>query len=1091
MIQSGVYVRCGIDNEIFHRDFIIGKVKKIDEFSEQAVVEFFDVNGIGKYYSKPEDRTYSLNELNHCIIRNDSRVLYKNKKYIIKSNKYDKKTHLYSYYIESMNNEIEIVSETELICSYNDGYISPHEQLRNYEFQNPTWFFGRNSVSRTHNIINNSLYGFSEVAGCKIYLKSHQLRTIVRCLQDSACRYMIADEVGMGKTIEAASILKVYLKDHHNCKILVIAPDSLVEQWKTELAYKFKILEGIDDHENYISIIGISSIELYNGKSELDFIIVDEVHKYIRNEKLYKILLHMSQRTENILMLSATPVQNRRDEYKKLLTLIQPDKYLAMSDDKFNKLMDLQADIVRKTHTALENLDSYNEEIEDCNNKHTQDTKDAFEDVYDALEKINNVINDEIYKKIYKKIDYEAEDFGISWIEKSISYVCENYQLEKSIIRNRRCEQDEDIYNTRSLIDISYDMQTNFNNTEYKVYNAVSNWIENENLDQKNFEKNYKDFVSAMFSSASAFYSKLQNAENVNVDAELLHLARKWKDEEVSNASKLQEILGDPTEYASRLNNIVDFIDQEAYGQKVLVFTNYIETFSLYKNAFLDFFGEEHCAFFSKDMSNEERELNAYRFETAENYEILLSDESGGEGRNFQNADILIHIDIPWSANVLEQRIGRLDRIGRKENKPVISVVSYAKSTMEEGLFNFWNDGIDIFKSSQSGLEIIMNDMDTKIITAICNDFKYGLLDVIDDVKKEIKNLKEIITRERYFDIAEYKYQTINKIMDNTREIYMSNERELFSDSMMRWASLSGFVAKKQDESVVRFDASSFSLRSAKNTLFVPPDINLIINDQINQMQNKIRAMNNERTISNDINYIQGTFDRQIGINNDYIHFFAPGDPIYDSIVNNALASYKGTCTAFEMYSKINWHGFVFTWRLEPNKNILLDNNIPLHAIDKYLGFLPIEQIQSAISLSEGQDYAEEEVLKYFNLFVMSSKRKTRDYIHLGERKNYKIDKFIEQNPKDKWDMIVEDARKKSLNMIVEKIDKRFKKQLKLLKFELNKNTFAEKATMEFYNNENENENNKTDINKIIYQSFLKSKVILDSVCYVRMNNEI
>lgn len=70
--------------------------------------------------------------------------------------------------------------------------------------------FGRSIVSKTMHIINNSLYGFSEVAGCKIYLKTHQLRTIIRCLQDGVCRNMIADEVGMGKTIEAAAILKVF-----------------------------------------------------------------------------------------------------------------------------------------------------------------------------------------------------------------------------------------------------------------------------------------------------------------------------------------------------------------------------------------------------------------------------------------------------------------------------------------------------------------------------------------------------------------------------------------------------------------------------------------------------------------------------------------------------------------------------------------------------------------------------------------------------------------------------------------------------------------------------------------------------------------
>ena len=1084
-----MYVRCAIDDEEFSRDFALGKVRSVDKFSELAKVEFYDINGVGQFYPKPDNRDYNLNKISHLKIRIGAIVKYKNAFYEIKACKRNKESGMYCYYIQSANDEINYVPESNLETSYSEGYVWPIEQLKNYEFQNPMWFFGRSIVSKTMHIINNSLYGFSEVAGCKIYLKTHQLRTIIRCLQDGVCRNMIADEVGMGKTIEAAAILKVFLKDHHKCHVIIIVPDSLIEQWKTELAYKFKILEGTDVNDNNIQLIGLSRIGAYVYQRHYDFVIADEVHKYLQEPQKYKYLLDLSRKSDNILMLSATPVQRRKEEHKKLLQLIQPEKYLNMPDEQFERLLDLQGDVVRRVHEALENLDSYLEEIEDSENTHNEDTQDVFGEVINCIEKIQKLIKDETFKRLYSEIKYEAKDFGIEKIQSALAYVCENYQFEKSIIRNRRSDEAEEDYNERELVDISYDMQTNFNNTEYNVYRELAGWIEQQNLDYDCFLKNFKQIVSAFFSSAAAFEHELRESALEYIPEPLQLLASEWKKEELINTEKLREYMNDPEDFASRMNNIIDYIDQEAYGKKVLVFTNFDETLSIYQKAFEEYFGKDHCAFFSRYMDSDERELGVYRFETDKEYWILLSDESGGEGRNFQNADVVVHIDIPWSANALEQRIGRLDRIGRDKNKPVISAACYAKLSLEEELFKFWNDGIGIFTKSQSGLEIIMNDMDEKIIKVVCEDFKYGLAGIIEEVKKEIEDLKHTIVRERYFDVAEYKYQTVNQLMDNTRELYIQNERQLFADAMMRWSALSGFHGTKQGESMIRFDASSFSLKSAYNSLFVPPDIKLMINDRINQLQNRIRSMNSEKIRLVDTNYVQGTFDRHLALENDYIHFFAPGDPIFDSIVNNALGSYKGTCAAFACKTKMDWTGLIFTWILYPDETILLENGLSTHMIDKYRGFMPIEQFQCAVGFREGDQNAEEEVLRLYNYLMTSEDVNRKRFQHLGSRTgmNPNIEMFINMYPEDRWKQAVDFGYKKANEIVKKNIMVKLKKQLNLLKAELLKNNGAQNAIYDFYGVKQDMDLN---LNSLIFKCFSKPRIALDSVCYARMINE-
>lgn len=353
MIKSRMFVRCPIDEEKYSRDYAIGKVKSIDEFSELVEIQFFDVTGIGEFYPKPDNKQYNLHSVSHCKIRNGAIVKYKKARYTVKSSVKKKEDGLYYYYLQSESDQIECLSETVLECSYNDGNVKPLEQLKQYEFQNPMWFFGRSVVSKTMHIINNSLYGFAEIAGCKIFLKTHQLKTIVRCLQDGICRNMIADEVGMGKTIEALAILKVFLKDNHNSKILILVPDALVEQWRIEMAYKFHILTDKDVNNNDIYLVGMNKYcentvpyTITGSKESYDFVIADEVHKYLRDNAQHRLLLNLSKRAKNILMLSATPVQRRKDEYKKLLQLIQPKKYEQMSDEKFEELLKLQGDVI-------------------------------------------------------------------------------------------------------------------------------------------------------------------------------------------------------------------------------------------------------------------------------------------------------------------------------------------------------------------------------------------------------------------------------------------------------------------------------------------------------------------------------------------------------------------------------------------------------------------------------------------------------------------------------------------------------------------------------------------------------------------------
>lgn len=1093
MLKTGMYVRCSIDVEdpTEPRDFITGKIAEINEFAETAKVMFFDLLELRKYYQVPETMEFPLSKLYRCRVSCGSHTEYNGHMYHIIQHCKNENDDLFCYYLSDDTGEVVMASEKDIIVTFNSGEISPLSQLKQFEFQNPMWYFGRSAVSRAIHSIDNAFYGFKELAGCKIFLKSYQLKTVMRCLSGQNCRYMIADEVGLGKTIEAAAILKVYLSDRKNMNILICVPDALVMQWKTELAFKFRLFIGDDANGNSIKLIPMSKVTAEYGK--YDFIIVDEVHSILNKELIYEAALRLSRSADNVIMLSATPVQSRSREYHRLLSLIQPERYYGMSEEKFIELLEMQNKIVRRVHSAVGYLEDYKEEIRNSENEHNEDTREAFDELVEVLEDIADKTSDRTIEEDIEKLNYDSEHFSLMKLERIVSYICEAYQLEKCIIRNRK--KSEDI-NNRVLKEISYEMDTEFNNTEYRIYLLLSDWIAGNKFEQKEFDSKILPLISAFFSSSAAFSDELK--KNISVPDEIRKLTAKWISEDINTIKNIRNILDDPMDSMSRAITVCDYLEQEAYDKKVLLFTHFTGTHRLFRQLLTKVFGEDHCTFFCEGMSPDELELNTYRFQNEPEYRIMLSDESGGEGRNFQKADELICIDLPWSANTLEQRIGRLDRIGRDKTKDVVSVIVYAQDCVEKDLADIWNKGLNIFNKSQSGLEIIMNEIDEQIKTALMNDFRYGLSSIVDDMVEEIKRTEKQVKEERHFDIAAYTYQHINREIEKTVKRYNDSESELFQSSMMSWSGLAGFHGDCVSENSIRFHASSFSPKSAYNTMFVPPDMDAMITDRLNQMQNHIRALNGDRSVQNNSSFIQGTFDRQLALENDYLHFFAPGDGIFDSIVSNALSAYKGKCAAFALESKVDWEGFVFDWYVVPNELLLLQNGISLKQINQYRAFLSSEIISTFISINsmsvENDNNVIKEFRKNFNIPIMQLKnglanfgKRSPSNDFLGIRGKFAVSNlswFKETHPVSDWTEKVSTCYEMAKKQAVEEFHRQ--KRMKALKDTLNKEFCSVCAEADYFGRDVD-PNEKMRINKIILEAFIKANIILDSVCYVRM----
>ena len=709
------------------RIFATGKVLSINDFNETAHIKFSDPFDQKKYfeYIPDEVKEAPLAALDHCHLFKGSLVKWGRRTSRVveyKGNDSD----FYEYYLQdTVTKEYRCVNEVDLVTSFISGSANPIQQLKKYEFQNPCWYLGRQIVKDTMNVLDNSILGFKELAGCKIYLKAFQLNTIMQCLQSERCRYMLADEVGLGKTIEACSVLKIYLSNNAEKQVLITVPRALIAQWRTELLFKFGLLEGNDENGNSIKLIPVESLSKEECVVDWDFVIVDEVHNYLDRKGRYGFIHAISRHSENIILLSATPIQQRQEEYLDLLRLILPDKYDDMPIEKFSELVGKQNRISRLTYSLLDEVDSFKNEllpeIEAENPHEDEDVQDELEVIEENLNDLADEIDDTKLFELVSSIDTSKEDFGIYDIQVIVSYICDNFQLERNIIRGRRAvlgvypKNEDGEFAERAVHELTYEISEEKNYYENEAYRQLKEWIlaQEGSLEDSSVKDIIQPLIEAFFSSPWAYKARLTElGDKYAIPADVIKTASRWLEEEETAVDNLADVMDDIESHPSRLVNLINHIDQELFGEKIVIFTDQIETFNAYYKVFKDVFGDEVTGF-AESINRDKAEVNIYRFQSDPNCKMLICDKSGGEGRNLQIADYVIHLDLPWNINTIEQRIGRLDRMGRNVKKPVTSVVIHSVDSYEEQLFKFWNDGLNVFCQSFSGLEIIMNDINS------------------------------------------------------------------------------------------------------------------------------------------------------------------------------------------------------------------------------------------------------------------------------------------------------------------------------------------------------------------------------------------
>ena len=302
--------------------------------------------------------------------------------------------------------------------------------------------------------------------------------------------------------------------------------------------------------------------------------------------------------------------------------------------------------------------------------------------------------------------------------------------------------------------------------------------------------------------------------------------------------------------------------------------------------------------------------------------------------------------------------------------------------------------------------------------------------------------------------------------------IYASEDDNLFATAMMGWGEQAGLSPEETtDSGLIEFIESAFSVNAARQSLFIPPEWNRYSNSSILRREGRLL----------------GSFDRKIAAIREDILFFAPGDPVYDSIISNAVGCSRGRCTGVETTGAYNYDGLIFIYNIMPEVDELLENGMTLQALAQYRMYLPLKQIIVAIPLNgKSKEIPEKEVIK-----TLLALRPSNAY-HLGRRSGGKmaispLERFISQIPPSTWEPLIDKASATAYRRACARLEKR--SDFEAAEKEMQRILNGYRAECIFFEWDMSGVDEKAKLFDVTLRALKNAKPKLDAVCFLRVRS--
>lgn len=702
-----------------------------------------EVSAVARAYLSPQTRAYVLDEKRMRVGRISDYL--------------QQEDGLVTYEVRFPNGKQKDFSEVELFVRPWNAPEDPAEMLAAGGAESQYLHDRRQAALTPLRTLTSAAQGLTALLSAGIDFVPHQVAAVRRVLSDPIQRYLLADEVGLGKTIEAGLIIRQHLIDNPETEVLVATPAALREQWRRELSEKLRLDQFGEPFEC------CSHAEIARVTRTPDVLVVDEAHHLVGLEDgplkaSAARLRDLARDVPVLLLLSATPPLGEEARFLALLNLLDPLTHPLDDLDGFRVKLEQRRGIGR----SLLSLDP-----------------DASGIVLRqrGAELVRSFPDDMVVQDLAPQLIAATRDAPERLVDLCGAlkeHVADSYRIHQRLIRSRRADaqgwefrprgpDSGTMTHVRTEGDPSDDLEVLLGTIEDWRSAAVDSLVDG---DTPPLAARYRDLLGAVSEGADALRAWLAGAAPIFAgEGEILDALREQTDD-YDDADRIETMV-------ESVRRLIKTLRADVDHPKIVVFATATVLAAAFHEALEDALDDTPCLLLiegGEAMDDDEEGVAA--FAQAPDAAVLIVDRTAEEGLNLSFADAIVHLDLPLNAARIEQRIGRLDRYGRRHG--IIRHRILLPSDEDESPFAAWQtllaDGLSIFHRSISDVQFLLEDFETRALDTLLMTGPDALVGLAEEIRSKIAEERKSQDEQYALDriaLAEEPVETFIQALDD------------------------------------------------------------------------------------------------------------------------------------------------------------------------------------------------------------------------------------------------------------------------------------------------------------------------------------